>query len=134
MVFRYTVDLLLISETHQSGNTDEEKSSASRVDFHSLKMRTAVSPKRNTGNRAMRGPLGLSIVRSRSYREEQKKDLSLSEGVRLSERFQTIERTIYGIGFTCVVVMGINRDTQEVCAPNLLLFFIRIPVRKSRSR
>ncbi len=98
----------------KSGNTDEEKSSTARVDFHSLKMRTAVSPKRNTGNRTMRGPLGVGLARSRSFREEQKKDLSLSEGVRLSERFQSIERIIYGIGFTCVVVMGINRDTKEV--------------------
>ena len=99
----------------KSANTDEEKSSASRVDFHSLKMRTAVSPKRNTGNRAIRGPLGVGLVRSRSFREEQKTDFSLSDGVRLSERFQSIERIIYGIGFTCVVVMGINRDTKEVC-------------------
>jgi len=61
-----------------------------------------------------RGPLAAGLNRSRSFRGEQLKDPSLSHGVRVSERFQSIERTIYGIGFTCVVVMGVNKDTQEV--------------------
>ncbi len=93
-----------------------KKSSVSRVDFHSLKTRTAISPKRATAQRVYRGTLGVGLSRSKSFRGEQARDLSLSDCVRVSGRFQSIERTIYGIGFTCVVVMGVNRNTQEVCS------------------
>ena len=73
-------------------------------------------------SRVYNGTMAFGLNRTNSFRGEETKDLSLSHGVRVSERFQSIERTIYGIGFTCVVVMGVNRDTQEV----RLIYFTHI--------
>jgi len=56
------------------------------------------------------GPLTPSGFRSQANWE-----VLLSSEVQLSQRFETVARMIYGIGFTCVVVMGINKLTKDVC-------------------
>ena len=54
------------------------------------------------------------------FRSQANWDVLLSSDVKLSKRFETVARMIYGIGFTCVVIMGINKFTKEVC--HLILF------------
>ena len=49
------------------------------------------------------------------FRSQANWDVLLSSDVKLSKRFETVARMIYGIGFTCVVIMGINKLTKEVC-------------------
>jgi len=103
------------NKTQNAETSTRKNSSVSRVDFRSLKTRVSVSPKRTGLNLAQRGFIGLGINRLRSFRGEQKSDITLFESSLLSERFQPMQQTIYGIGFTCVVVMGVERDTQQVC-------------------
>lgn len=50
-----------------------------------------------------------------SFKSQGRWELVLRSDVKLSERFESVKRTIYGIGFTCVVVMGVNKMTKEVC-------------------
>ena len=49
------------------------------------------------------------------YRSHAHWEFVLSSEVKLSERFESIKRTIYAIGFTCLVVMGIEKFSKEVC-------------------
>jgi calcium/calmodulin-dependent protein kinase I len=54
------------------------------------------------------------ILREYAFKSQQHWEFVLGSDVKLSERFQSVKRTIYGLGFTCVVVMGINKNTNEV--------------------
>lgn len=49
------------------------------------------------------------------FRSQAQWDHVLTCDVKLSERFESVRRTIYALGFTCVVVMGINRESRDVC-------------------
>ena len=60
-------------------------------------------------------PVKVVISRALSFKSQTKWDMILSSELKLSERFESVKRTIYGIGFTCVVIMGVDRFLKEVC-------------------
>lgn len=72
------------------------------------------SPRSSMNLRGYVSPKRVMVVPEHTFKSQPKWDLVLSTDVKLSQRFESVKRTIYGLGFTCVVVMGINRDSKEV--------------------
>jgi serine/threonine protein kinase len=57
----------------------------------------------------------------RMFKSASKWEAVLSDDVRLSERFKSVQRTIYSMGFTCVVVMGEDKLSHEHVAIKVIL-------------
>ena len=74
-----------------------------------------LSPKRSTKRGIRNLPAKVVVSENRSFSSREKWDLLLSSDLKLSEKFESVKRTIYGIGFTCVVIMGVVKLTGEVC-------------------
>ncbi len=64
----------------------------------------------------------LVVVTDRcKFKSAAKWDAILTDDVRLSERFESVKRTIYSLGFTCVVVMGIDKVSRDPVAIKVIL-------------
>ena len=52
-----------------------------------------------------------------SFHSQAHWDCVLTSDVKLAERFESMRRTIYALGFTCVVIMGLDKSSKEVSVP-----------------
>ena len=84
------------------------------------------SPKRYTKRSVRVLPFAkVDLSGPSSFRSQDKWDVILSSDLKLSEKFESVKRTIYGIGFTCVVIMGVSRQKGDVCeCIGLGLYFV----------
>ena len=59
-------------------------------------------------------PMRVETTSLTAFKSQAKWDLVLCSELKLSEKFESVKRTIYGIGFTCVVIMGVEKTSRAV--------------------